>query len=851
MFRNGLLAASSIAALMLCMPAMAQTPSTHGLFDTGAGANPGIGSVTAAQIGATAFAATGATAARTSADRAADIVNVRDFGARGDLQLYAGTYSITSGAAVLSASASVFAASMVGKTVIIGGAGASGAALITTISGFTDTQHVTLAAPAGTTISAVSLNLPVGTDDTAAFAAATAAAKLHVGSIGSGSVYTGEVSVPGSSGMYLLLGGWNLAGIQKSGFRVSGAATLYGANAGGAVVDMLGSAWVKLRGLTIRGDAYSVPRVGLQRGRTDSTANNSSDNLVLQDVFIGGTYSLTGFLDEQAETSPIYSMQVYVSAPYAGIYDGYNHFAATSPFITNNEAVDTAQSFNEASCENCIFSTSLTTGSPLWIGHVSRMEIGGKSYAIGYGNAGAVLYTESSGGSTILDLDLHFETSLAHVFQFDAPASGATGATTAATLYGLHWQDQEPFISGSVFSVSPNVSTVSLPDADITMAVADTGAVTEFDTPADYTMTGRNRVPTAVYNGAAGTFSGLLSLSGVQQIVGNTTFNALLPTSYTTAGLASDGITISEYVGTIAPAVRGYYYTSASGAYTPTVTLSAPATGGTQATAHIATYGTGGGTLASGGAAADGYVTGNYPLYDQLGNQIFSVSVVASGGVITSITGPVAGTSTALVLPNGQIPANPLKIGTGTATLGNVTFYPTAITVDNPGSGYASAATATLSSAHASPTPTATASMGSSLTMASIATGTLLAGGAETHGGTETHNGLATFANARLAGGTVSAQSGAYTLAATDCGTTIRDTGAAAHTDTVPTGLPIGCRISILQTGAGAVTAAAGTGVTPTYSSGSVAAATTANVGATVKVFIDTASTAIIGTVTP
>ena len=46
----------------------------------------------------------------------------------------------------------------------------------------------------------------------------------------------------------------------------------------------------------------------------------------------------------------------------------------------------------------------------------------------------------------------------------------------------------------------------------------------------------------------------------------------------------------------------------------------------------------------------------------------------------------------------------------------------------------------------------------------------------------------------------IQAASAGYTLAATDCGTTVWDTGAsAAHTITIPSGLPIRCRITVTQ----------------------------------------------------
>jgi hypothetical protein len=63
--------------------------------------------------------------------------------------------------------------------------------------------------------------------------------------------------------------------------------------------------------------------------------------------------------------------------------------------------------------------------------------------------------------------------------------------------------------------------------------------------------------------------------------------------------------------------------------------------------------------------------------------------------------------------------------------------------------------------------------------------------------------------------GAVSTQSGAsYTLAASDCGTTILFTNASAITVTTLSGLPVGCAIAIEQGGAGQVTMTAGAGAT-------------------------------------
>lgn len=62
-----------------------------------------------------------------------------------------------------------------------------------------------------------------------------------------------------------------------------------------------------------------------------------------------------------------------------------------------------------------------------------------------------------------------------------------------------------------------------------------------------------------------------------------------------------------------------------------------------------------------------------------------------------------------------------------------------------------------------------------------------------------------------LSGGTVSSPapaivlvSGPYTFAASDCGNVVKDASSVAHSDTVPTGLPLGCRIGVIQEGVSA-----------------------------------------------
>lgn len=88
-------------------------------------------------------------------------------GAKGDAQQFNHAGAMTASAATLTDSTnSPFTSADVGKHIVVSGAGASGADLITTISGFTSASAVTLTAAAGTTVTTA--EYIYGTDDTQA-----------------------------------------------------------------------------------------------------------------------------------------------------------------------------------------------------------------------------------------------------------------------------------------------------------------------------------------------------------------------------------------------------------------------------------------------------------------------------------------------------------------------------------------------------------------------------------------------------------------------------------------------------------------------------------------------------------
>jgi hypothetical protein len=108
-------------------------------------------------------AGTGADA-RTVQNKLEEFVSVKDFGAKGDGRNFTGSISSTTNTTTLTGTG--FTSGDVGKDVIVPGAGVAGADLLTTVSSFTNSTTVTLAAAASTTVS--NKTCLIATNDTTA-----------------------------------------------------------------------------------------------------------------------------------------------------------------------------------------------------------------------------------------------------------------------------------------------------------------------------------------------------------------------------------------------------------------------------------------------------------------------------------------------------------------------------------------------------------------------------------------------------------------------------------------------------------------------------------------------------------
>jgi hypothetical protein len=96
-------------------------------------------------------------------------VYLSSYGATSDANTVSGTVTFPSGSHTLTVSSAHFTSSDVGKAIVVTGAGASSAPLLTTISSYTSGTQVTTATPASTSLSGSTQKVIYGTDNTAKF----------------------------------------------------------------------------------------------------------------------------------------------------------------------------------------------------------------------------------------------------------------------------------------------------------------------------------------------------------------------------------------------------------------------------------------------------------------------------------------------------------------------------------------------------------------------------------------------------------------------------------------------------------------------------------------------------------
>ncbi len=344
--------------------------------------------------------------------------------------------------------------------------------------------------------------------------------------------------------------------------------------------------------------------------------------------------------------------------------------------------------------------------------------------------------------------------------------------------------------------------------------------------------------PTAGGPWVAGTFVWNSAPVGTSTVLGwmrrTTGTGEVDGTDWTTVplnALTSAGITVANSVGGVTVTSGASYYNTGATSVTPIPVTFSPATGtgAVTATGHVAAVKVLSFNYPTSGSGA-GYSAGTaYPITDGSGNTLGTITPesTGSGGSITTTTAPLFTYNTNLAISG--TPAAPFTIQGGTAgslaTVPDVNVAVLKVAVD-PGSNYPTGVA-----------PTVAFGLGSAAVSNTVATGTAQLGG------------LINVAGALQAQGSVVSGSptGAYTIAQTDCGTTIKDPVSSAHVYTVPTGLSVGCRIDVVQAGSGGtITFAGGSGETLEQTgTGTLTHATTGQY-AKAQVLVDSASTFLL-----
>jgi hypothetical protein len=243
--------------------------------------------------------------------------------------------------------------------------------------------------------------------------------------------------------------------------------------------DAMGSGRLTLRDVTIYGNPRIVPKIGLQLGRISPRA--TAAGMYLDHVSISGYFSFAAFYNLNAETQLDVKLNASNQQPggYGGVWDGYNHWRASSAFIPVTSPVDQLQSFGDNTCESCRVTSIGAGGIPMWAGGTGGLTFV-NSYISNFNTGPAVVLY---GYNINPNFDVHFEAGhLTNVFVF--------AGSGHPVLYGLIYREHDFFGQISMFGRDKGVRAVTLENVDISIGKIR-GNGTWFDDPTKYTVSGR------------------------------------------------------------------------------------------------------------------------------------------------------------------------------------------------------------------------------------------------------------------------------------------------------------------------------------------------------------------------
>lgn len=593
------------------------------------------------------------------------------------------------------------------------------------------------------------------TDDSHAINLAMTYAKTNYYWIGSGALSNGDDKKgftlyfpPGH--VYLIQAetlNWTM--FINKGMHVSArGATLLGRTAGKPVVDMTGCRWCYIDGLQISTDSTNTPSIGIKYQRSGRGAGDSAcSNAVWSNILVNGPFTFAPIYISGCETTKYINVYGFNTksdatngANYGVVLDGVNHFNFGSEFTTPTVPMtqDAFVSFNEPNFYGLMATnqSSCATCAAMWISGTSRATFVG-SYAATQSPQCFMLYSKDS-------------TNLINDFRYDGlcETTGTlptdillTGPNTTPTLNGFEWHVQASNARTNWIATDTGIVSVSGSGMRIEINGLQNNEVF-FANPALWNISGDYRVPSGStawnladsqfngrgVNGQVVTFYGDGSkLTGVIASGGGTGGGTVVTTGTVYAMRVQNAGSLANLILNTPQSTHGgqYSYDVLGGTF-PTVTIGAPAAGGTQATAVVTSMGifsTSRSNLIP-NVLGSGYVNGQ--TLTAIGGTVapggsaFKMILTVVGGVITAVS--PSGTNAYSVLPPSPLTFTGDKgnVGSG-ASLSNLTVNVTGVALTANGAGYLNAPLVTFQqgTGSGSSTATATAVLSTGLALAS------------------------------------------------------------------------------------------------------------------------------------
>jgi Pectate lyase superfamily protein len=289
---------------------------------------------------------------------------------------------------------------------------------------------------------------------------------------------------------------------------VGDGATISCATTGAPCIDGLGSRYIQIHGLKVSGVCNaSEPTWGVQFGMTVAGVGGNDwyfNSVVFTGCYINAAYynrnSEVMVIDGNSNFQNLDSTHTFATStgPYVAVWDGGNHWQVTSSFVTTIFTQDAPTTFNDNTVTGSFRSGNSNVGG-IWIYGTRRLRFNDSYFISGQGSCVNIYFGASDAGSasTVTDgtpedaqFDIHCEGTLSKTFLIMGPQSHPI-------IKNLHYNDHALApgnASASIFALDPGVTALTLQNVDINMAGTAT-ANTVWDTPSAYTVSGNIYLP--------------------------------------------------------------------------------------------------------------------------------------------------------------------------------------------------------------------------------------------------------------------------------------------------------------------------------------------------------------------